>query len=111
MTENEQQFLQYWEASREREGRWQYQLMSGIPIGLLFSLPILFIMFTSRLWYKRADMVANTTSPWLFVVAVIIIAVFVAVFYKRFQWERKEQFYKELKAKARREQDQGPVQL
>lgn len=113
MTEKEQQFLQYWEASREKEGKWQHQLLLGIPMGLLFSLPILLILITGRFWYMRAEAVANTmVSPYILVLAVFGIAVFFAFFYKRFQWERKEQYYQELKAKARQENaGKDPVQL
>ena len=72
-----------------------YQMLTGLPIGLLFALPIIFILFTGRYWFKRADMVANAElSPVLLVTAVLIIAIFVAIFYKRHQWEMKEQQYK-----------------
>jgi hypothetical protein len=38
-------------------------------------------------------------------IAIICIAVFMAVFYKRHQWDMKEQQYLELKAKEQEEQD------
>ena len=108
MTEREIQFLRYWEENRERESKWQHQLMIGIPIGLLFSLPIIGIVFTSRYWYERADMAVNASlNPTVMIVAVFIISVFVAIFYKRYQWDRKEQQYKELKAKENREKNAG----
>ena len=90
--------------------------MVGIPIGLLFSLPIIIIVFTGRYWYVRADMEANASlSPTLLIICVVIIAIFVAIFYKRHQWDMKEQQYKELKAKEEREKKaedaaNGPVQ-
>lgn len=105
MEEREITFLRYWEANREREKKWQYQLKVGIPIGLLFSLPIIIIVFTGRYWYVRADMEANASlNPTLLIICVVIIAVFVAIFYKRHQWDMKEQQYKELKAKEILEQ-------
>lgn len=116
MTERELQFIEYWEANRLREKKWQYQLMVGIPIGLLFSLPIIIIVFTGRYWYVRADMEANASlSPTLLIICVVIIAIFVAIFYKRHQWDMKEQQYKELKAKQERDNKErdapdGPVQ-
>lgn len=116
MTERELQFIEYWEANRLREKKWQYQLMVGIPIGLLFSLPIIIIVFTGRYWYVRADMEANASlSPTLLIICVVIIAIFVAIFYKRHQWDMKEQQYRELKAKEEREKKEvntanGPVQ-
>lgn len=98
----EKLFVDYWELRRLVEKRLVYQLMTGLPVGLLFSLPILFILFTGRYWFKRADMIANSQmSPVLLVVAVLIISVFVAVFYKRHQWEMKEQQYRELMERER----------
>lgn len=100
LNEREQQFIQYWEANREREKQWQYQLLAGIPIGLLFAVPVLAIVFTGKLWYKRADMAMNTmTSPYILVAAVFVITVFVSIFYKRHQWDMKEQQYQQLKAR------------
>lgn len=116
MEERETAFLRYWEANREREKTWQYQLKVGIPMGLLFSLPIIIIVFTGRYWYVRADMEANASlSPTLLIICVVIIAVFIAIFYKRHQWDMKEQQYKELRAKELKELkeaegDNGPVQ-
>lgn len=104
LTEREKQFIQYWEAVRERDSRWQQQLLAGIPVGLLFALPVLAIVFTGKLWYKRADMAMNTMmNPYVLIVAVFVITVFVAIFYKRHQWDQKDQYYRQLK--AREEQD------
>lgn len=100
LTERERQFIEYWEAVRERQSRWQQQLMAGIPVGLLFALPVLAIVFTGKLWYKRADMAMNAMmNPYVLIVAVFVITVFVAIFYKRHQWDQKEQYYRQLKAR------------
>ena len=103
LDQKEKLFVEYWELNREKEKNLLYQVLTGLPIGLLFALPIIFILFTGRYWFKRADMVANAElSPLLLVSAVFIIAIFVAVIYKRHQWEMKEQQYKELKVKEKR---------
>src|ERR1700754_2537386 len=99
----EKMFVDYWEHSREKEKQLFYQVLTGIPIGLLFALPICFLLFSSRFWFKRADMVANSTlSPAVLIVAMLIIAVFVGVMYKRHKWEMKDQQYRELKSKETR---------
>jgi hypothetical protein len=103
LDQREKIFVEYWELNRGKEKKLLYQLLTGLPIGLLFALPIIFLLFTGRYWFKRADMVANAElSPVLLVSAVFIIAAFVAVIYKRHQWEMKEQQYKELKVKENR---------
>jgi len=100
LDERERLFVEYWSVHREKERGIGYQLLTGLPVGLLFALPIIVILFTGRYWYKRADMVANSElSIGVLVVAVLIIAIFVAMIYKRHQWEMKEQQYLELRAK------------
>lgn len=104
MTENEKQFVKYWEENRLREKSWQYQLLTGLPWGLLFSLPIIVLLMTARLWYKRAEMQANTmVSPTVLIIAVLLIAFFVAFFYKNHRWEMKEQLYRALKAREEKD--------
>ena len=103
LNEKEQLFVDYWEKHRLREKNFLFQLLTGLPVGLLFALPIMFILFTSKYWFKRADMVANSQMNVSAVFgAVLFIAIFVAVLYKRHLWEMKEQQYKELKVKENR---------
>ena len=105
MTDDEKMFLQYWEANRLSERKILKQLVIGLPIGMLFGLPVIFILFSGKFWYKRADMEANThLNPFVLIVAVVLIIVFVAIFYKRHQWDMKEQQYLELKARENLEQ-------
>jgi hypothetical protein len=100
MTEREKLFVEYWETHRLREKSLVYQILTGLPMGLLFGMPIILILFSSRFWYQRADMVANSQmSTIILMVAILLIAIFVAVIYKRHQWEMKEQQYKEIKAR------------
>jgi membrane protein YdbS with pleckstrin-like domain len=104
LTENEKQFVKYWEENRLREKSWQYQLLTGLPWGLLFSLPIIVLLMTARLWYKRAEMQANSmVSPTVLIIAVLLIALFVAFFYKHHRWEMKEQLYQALKAREEKD--------
>ena len=100
LDQKEKLFVEYWELNRMKEKNIFYQALTGLPIGLLFALPIIFILFTGRYWFKRADMVANAElSPVILVTAVLLIAMFVAILYKRHQWDMKEQQYKQLKVK------------
>jgi hypothetical protein len=106
LTESEKRFLKYWEENRLREKKLNKQLLLGLPIGLLFAIPVLILLFSGKFWYQRASMEANTQgSPVVLIIAVICIAVFVAVFYKRHQWDMREQQYLELKAKEQEEQE------
>jgi membrane protein YdbS with pleckstrin-like domain len=105
VNEQEKMFMEYWAANRLKEKKVLKQLLIGLPIGLLFGLPVIIILFTGKFWYKRADMVANSQlNPFVLLAAVMIIVVFVAIFYKRHQWDMKEQQYLEIKAKHEKEQ-------
>ena len=104
LTESERRFLEYWEANRLREKKVNKQLLLGLPIGLLFAIPVLILLFSGKFWYQRASMEANSqTSPVILIIAIICIAVFVALFYKRHQWDQREQHYQELKAREQKE--------
>ena len=100
MDERERLFVEYLEARRLKEKSLLYQVLTGLPIGLLFGIPIILVLFSGRFWYKRADMVANSeSSTIILMIAILLIALFVAVIYKRHQWEMKEQQYLEIKAR------------
>lgn len=109
LSEQEEKFLIYWEKNKEREKSVFRQLSLGLPIGLLIGIGIL-LNFISG-WYTRATMVANSQStPLVLVFAVIIIAVFCSIFYKRHQWEMNDQRFQELKIKKGLQESSQEVQ-
>lgn len=104
ITEDEKKFLAYWEQNRSKQKKLLNQLMFGLPVGILFSVPLLINFFVGKFWYKRADAVGvSQFSPTVLIIAVLLISVFVALFNRRFRWEKLEQQYLEIKAKERRE--------
>ena len=99
LSDEEKAFLVYWENNREKEKKSFKQLMIGLPLGFLFSLPILVNFFSG--WYKRADMIGRAQfNPMILVVAIVAIAIFFALFSKKHQWDMREQRYQELKSKT-----------
>ncbi len=104
LTEDEKKFLAYWEANRLRERKLTNQLMYGLPMGILFAVPIILNFLMGRFWYKRADAVGMSQfNPTVLVVAVLLIVVFIALINRRFRWEKLEQQYLELKARGERD--------
>jgi len=100
LTQEEERFIRFWEENREKLAGVRQQVLTGIPYGLLFSLPIVLNFLAGRFWYKRADAVGMSQfNPLVMVLAVLVITSFIAVFYKRFKWEEAEQRYRELKAR------------
>lgn len=97
ITEQEQLFINYWEANRDKQKKILYQLAWGLPIGLVFALPVLLsVLFHD--WYKSMVFISSSQIT-IILITVLGIAVFFALFRMKFKWEENEQRYKELKFK------------
>ncbi len=106
LSKNEERFIDYWEHNREREKKLFRQLLFGLPLGMLIGGGIIISVVTDK-WYERADMVANTKlNPNVLIIAVIAIAVFTGLFYKKFRWDQNEQLYRELLVKKKKEESE-----
>jgi membrane protein YdbS with pleckstrin-like domain len=102
LTEKEDEFISYWEKNREKENAFVSKLLSGIPMAILFALPILLLVISVWLfipeWYTKI----SKTSPGMFLTAIFalfIIVLFYSFFRMQFKWESNEQLYLELKHK------------
>ncbi len=104
LSEQEIKFMQYWEQNRERENTFERKLLGGMPMALIFSMPIVLSVVVVRLflpeWYTKI----SKTTPGTFITiifAMIIVALFYSFFRMQYKWEMNEQLYKELKAKEK----------
>ena len=97
ITHQEQLFLDYWSRNRDKQKRSFYQLLIGLPVGLIFALPIL-VSVIFHDWYKQMIFISGSQIT-VIMMGVIGIAVFFALFRMKFKWEQNEQLYKELKCK------------
>lgn len=101
LTEQEKRFVEYWRQNRDKEKRVFRQLLIGLPVGLLFAIPI--ILNFSASWDKRATMWAqghpDDHTASILIIAVLVIVVFVAIFSRRHKWEMHEQQYREILSK------------
>ena len=102
LSKEEEAFIIYWKANREKQKRVFRQFLLGIPLGLLFVIPIGISFFSG--WHKRAGMMTNTPdfNPGVLLLALVLIVVFIAIFSRNFKWEQYEQRYIELLAKKKR---------
>jgi peptidoglycan biosynthesis protein MviN/MurJ (putative lipid II flippase) len=97
-------FIEYWKNNRDREKRTFRQLCAGLPVGAALAIGILASVFSG--WYTRAEMVAGgESSPTVIMIAIGIIVVFVAIFYKKHQWDQNEEHYQELLYKKKKEEN------
>jgi hypothetical protein len=106
ITERERQFLRYWEQSRDRENTFLSKLIRGLPMALIFSLPILLSVIVIRLFFPDWYTKISQTTPGMFIsaiVAVFCLVIFYAYFRMQYKWEMNEQLYQELKIKEDKE--------
>src|SRR5450432_3415218 len=99
LTNDEKLFLEYWEKNRIREKRFIRQLAGGLPMGLIFALPVLIAVIFHD-WYKSMIYISGS-QVIVIIIGVLGVAVFFAIFRMKFRWENNEQLYKELKFKAK----------
>ncbi|MFT4022429.1 MAG: hypothetical protein QM664_01445 [Flavihumibacter sp.] len=95
-TQEEKDFMEYWEKNRGKSKKQLRQWLFGIPLGLAIVVPTL-LNFSSN-WYKRAKMEAYMVNPLVLLIAVLVIVAFITIFYRYYQRDRYEQRYLELKA-------------
>ncbi len=106
LTAKETAFITYWETHREEQSRFVSKLLRGIPIAVMFGLPILLFIFSVWLWFPDwyTKISATTSGSFItIVVAVLICIVFFSYFRMHFKWEMNEQLYMELRQKQRKQ--------
>lgn len=102
MTKDEERFIEYWKQNRDKEKKLSRALIVGLPLGSLIGIGIV-VSLTSG-WYTRANMEANSElNPYVLVIAILAIIVFICIFYQRYRWDMNEQHYKELLYKKSKE--------
>jgi hypothetical protein len=103
LSEKEEAFIIYWKANRDKQRRLFRQFLLGIPLALLFVIPIVLNFFSG--WYKRAAMMSSTSefSPGVLLLALLLIVVFIAIFSRKLRWEQNEQRYTELLSRKKKQ--------
>ena len=89
----------YWERERGKRKGFGNKLLSGLPMAMLFSLPIVLLVivvyFVSPEWYTK---IADTSSGTFItvIIAVFLCIIFFSYFRMHYKWEMNEQLYREL---------------
>jgi len=106
LSEKEKQFMVRWEKVREKERTVSEKIRNGLPMAVIFSLPILLFIFSVRIflpdWYTK---ISNTGSGTFvaIIIALLLCILFFAYFRMQYKWEMNEQLYTELKNKENRD--------
>ena len=92
--------MEHWEMVREKESHFLSKLGRGLPMAMLFGLPIILslvaVYLLSPEWYAKISQAASGVLGTL-IVAVVITIFFFSYFRMHFKWEMNEQLYLELK--------------
>lgn len=92
----------YWETEGEKQNTVQRKLINGLPMAVLFSLPIILFIFAVYIffpdWYTKVSNI-KPGSLVMALVAVFLCILFFSYFRMHYKWEMNEQLYRELKAK------------
>ena len=102
LTDKETEFLLYWERNREGQSSFISKLGRGLPMAVIFSLPIILLVVVVWIFFPDWYMKISKTSPGTFITAIfaiVLIILFYSFFRMQFKWEMNEQLYKELKQK------------
>ena len=101
ITDEEEKFYQYWSTTRTHYKTSIRPYLKGLSIGFAIGVGILLTIYPG--WYTRANMQANTVlDPFLFLLAIAIVAIFMAFIYRNYQWEQHEQRFQIIQAKRKR---------
>ena len=101
LTKDEILFLEYWEKRREKEKQFFRQLVTGLPMGLVFALPVLLVVIFHG-WYKNMIYISDSQII-VIIIGVLCVAIFFSIFRGKSKWESNEQLYKELKFKEKQD--------
>ncbi|MBP9099623.1 MAG: hypothetical protein KBF74_12465 [Ferruginibacter sp.] len=106
LTKKESDFLIHWEKVREQESGFLSKVSRGLPMAMLFGLPIILsliaVYILSPDWYTKVSKSASGVFETL-ILAVSLIILFFSYFRMHFKWEMNEQLYLELKSRLQKE--------
>ena len=103
LTEKDEVFINWWEKERERLSSIQAKLIAGLPMAVLFCIPILLFVTAVYLFFPEWYTKISSRLPGsiaTIIIAVIVCILFFSYFRMQFKWESNEQHYLELESKA-----------
>lgn len=94
----------HWEQVRLREAGFMRKLLSGLPMALIFALPVLLLVLVVKMYlpdYETRISKVPASAYVVVVMAVMGITLFYAYFRMHHRWEENEELYKMLKHKQK----------
>ncbi|MEI8074620.1 MAG: hypothetical protein WCH78_07710 [Bacteroidota bacterium] len=98
--ETDADFFKRWTDQRHTYKHAARPFLIGLSSGFAIGIAILLTIYLG--WYQRANMELNSSlSPFLFLLAIMGIAVFMAFIYRNYQWEQNEQRFLSIVARKK----------
>ena len=92
----------YWEKERLKQVGVMGKILNGLPVAILFSLPILLFVFVVYIffpeWYTRISQSMGSAFEAV-ILAIFLCIIFFSYFRMQYKWEMNEQLFNELKSK------------
>jgi len=101
MFENDEAvFFEKWSIQRHTYKNAVRPFFIGLSAGISIGIAILLTIYLG--WYQRANMELNSNlNPFLLLIAIIGIAIFMAFLFRNYQWEKNEQRYLSILARKK----------
>jgi uncharacterized membrane protein YdjX (TVP38/TMEM64 family) len=93
-------FFERWTAQRGVYKNALRPFFIGLSAGITIGIAILVSIYLG--WYQRANMELNSNmNPFVFLIAIVGISIFMAFMYRNYQWEKNEQRYLSILARKK----------
>jgi hypothetical protein len=98
VTDND--FFDSWSSQRHVYKNALRPFLIGLSAGVCIGIAILLCIYLG--WYQRANMELNSNlNPFVFILAIAGISMFMAFMYRNYQWEKNEQRYLSILARKK----------
>jgi ABC-type Fe3+-siderophore transport system permease subunit len=93
-------FFEKWTTQRHVYKNATRPFFIGLSAGISIGIAILLSIYLG--WYQRANMELNSNlNPFVFLIAIVGISIFMAFIYRNYQWEKNEQRYLSILARKK----------
>lgn len=100
LKKEEDEFFERWTTQRLVYKNAARPFFIGLSAGISIGIAILLSIYLG--WYQRANMELNSNmNPFVFLIAIIAISIFMAYIYRNYQWEKNEQRYLSILARKK----------
>lgn len=100
LKKEEDEFFERWTTQRLVYKNAARPFFIGLSAGISIGIAILLSIYLG--WYQRANIELNSNmNPFVFLIAIIAISIFMAYIYRNYQWEKNEQRYLSILARKK----------